>query len=281
MHLSRLLLASAVTAVVLSPAALAGPTTLFSSISDAAPQGIPSGGPYVPAGSLFDNAQSDGSTSLASQDSSGTFTARSADDFTLPAGNCDSGEFDVSLIRFQMVQADAAAQPFRLDIYQDNGSGSAPSTGINPIAAYPQTSQTALGPFGTGTSIFEVSVDTTGLTLLADTVYWISGYGANAAANSGGFNNFFAASAGAPGTTANGVIIAPGAGVANWTPIPDVIGGSPLAFSFAIDGECRAAGPGPTVEPVVAQVPANSHYSLALLSLLLGAVAWFGLKRKA
>jgi hypothetical protein len=39
--------------------------------------------------------------------------------------------------------------------------------------------------------------------------------------------------------------------------------------------------PQPILEPVFAQVPASGSYSLAVFSLLLGAAAWFGLKRKS
>lgn len=202
-----------------------------------APNGIPAGGPYVPPGSLYDNQQSDGSTSLASQNSSGTVTARTADDFRLTA-TCASGQFEISQIRVQMVQADAAPQPFALDLYADNGSGTAPVSGINPIQTYAQTAQTLFGAFGAGTSIFEARFDTPGLVLDANTTYWLSGYGATGSANAAAFNNFFAVSVGAAGTTANGVIIAPGSGVADWTPVQAVIGGNPLAFSFAIDGTC-------------------------------------------
>jgi uncharacterized repeat protein (TIGR01451 family) len=201
------------------------------------PKGIPTGGPYIPAGILYDNEQSSGSTSLASQDSSGTFTTRSADDFLIAGTGCTSGIFDISQIRIQMVQNAAAPQPFAIDIYSDNGSGTAPVSGISPIFTFSETMQTALGPFGVNT-IFEAGFNTPGLQLNADTIYWISGYGADAAANPAGFNNFFAASNGAAGTTANGVIIAPGAGVPDWTPADQVIGPPGLAFSFAIDGSC-------------------------------------------
>lgn len=202
--------------------------------------GIPAGGPYVPPGSLFDNEQSNGVTSLASQNSSGTLTARTADDFTIPAGACASGLFNISGIRIQIVQADAAPQPFAVDLYNDNGLGTAPTPAgsITPINTFAQTSQTALGAFGAGTTIFEASFNTPGLQLSADTIYWLSGYGATAASNPAAFNNFFATSNGFGATTDNGVIIAPGAGVATWTPVPAVIGGPPLAFSFAIDGTC-------------------------------------------
>lgn len=253
--------------------ATAATQTLFS--RGMAGEGIPAGGPYVPPGSLYDNEQSDGSTSLASQDSSGTLTARTADDFIVPAGNCASGLFDVTQIRMQMVQNDNAPQPFSVDIYNDDGSGNspAPSNAIAPIATFAETTQTNLGVFGIGTSIFEVNLATPGLQITADTKYWLSGFGATASANAGSFNNFFAASAGAAATTDNGVIIAPGSGVAVWTPVDQVIGGNPLAFSFAIDGACSA----PTVN--VIEVPTVSSLGLAALVLLLMGSAFFLLRR--
>lgn len=252
--------------------ALAAPTLFHQGMSPA-PEGIPAGGPYVPAGTLYDNEQSDGTTSLASQNSSGTLTARTADDFTLSGAGCDSGIFDITGIRIQMVQNDAAPQPFAIDLYNDNGAGTAPTpaNSITPIGTFSQTSQTVFGAFGTGTSIFEAFFDTTGLQLNADTVYWISGYGATAAANPSGFNNFFASSAGSGATTDNGVIIAPSAGVATWTPAQVVIGGAPLAFSFAIDGACFVADnpfdPGiPTLSPLGIGLLAGA---LVLLSLYI------------
>ncbi|MCB1600403.1 MAG: DUF11 domain-containing protein [Xanthomonadales bacterium] len=213
-------------------------STLYSSTQGTVVPGLPSGGPYVPPGNLYDNEQSNASTSLASADSAGTFTARTADDFQITAA-CASGEFEITQIRVHMVQSDTAPQPFAVDLYADDGTGTAPTVGISPIATFPESSQLSFGTFGTGTSVFEVSLATPGLVLNGNTTYWISGFGADAAANAGGFNNFFAASAGAAGTTANGVIIAPDAGVAAWTPVQNVIGGAPLAFSFAIDGSCR------------------------------------------
>jgi hypothetical protein len=234
------------------------------------PNGIPAGGPYVPAGTLYDNEQSNGITSLASQNSTGTVTARTADDFIL-TGACGGGVFDISAIRVQMVQTDAAPQPFALDIFADNGSNTAPASGINPIETFAQTSQTGLGAFGVGTTIFEATFATPGLQLNANTRYWLSGYGATAASNAAGFNNFFASSNGATGTTANGVIIAPGSGVADWTPVETVIGPPALAFSFAIDGVC---GGGPA-----RAVPASDNRGLMLAGLLLGLVGIFAVRR--
>jgi hypothetical protein len=226
--------------------------------------GIPAGGPYVPAGTLYDNEQSDGTTSLASQDSSGTLTARSADDFTIAGSACASGLFDITQIRIQMVQADAAPQGFEIDLYDDNGSGTAPTPAdsIVPIANFVQTSSTVFGPFGAGTSIWEATFDTAGLQLAGDTTYWISGYGGTAALNAAGFNNFFAASAGSGATTDNGVIIAPGAGVATWTPADVVLGPPALAFSFAIDGTCAVLGN----PPFTPAVPTMSPLGIALLA---------------
>lgn len=261
MRRSLPLLAVLAALAVLAPAAHAVPV-LFSQGFD---RGIPAGGPYVPPGTLYDNEQSNGITSLASQNSSGTLTARTADDFSL-TGACASGLFDVTSIRIQMVQADAAPQPFAIDLYDDNGLGTAPTpaNAITPIQTYNQTSSSVFGPFGIGTSIWEASFDTTGLTLAANTVYWISGYGATAASNAAGFNNFFAASNGSGVTPDNGVIIAPGAGVPNWTPVDLVIGPPPLAFSFAIDGVCQLLPP---------VVPTLSPTGIALLVGALGLAA--------
>ena len=239
--------------------------------------GIPAGGPYAPPGTLYDNEQSDGTTSLASQNSSSTFTARTADDFSIPVSNCASGIFDVNQIRVQMVQNDAAPQPFAIDLYNDNGAGTAPTpaNAITPIQTFTATSQTVLGAFGVGTSIWEATFDSTGLQLNADTVYWISGYGATAALNAAGFNNFFASSAGAAATTDNGVIIAPAAGVATWTPVEQVIGPPALAFSFAIDGECFIEESG--FDPAI---PTLSPLGIVLLAGCLGLASLLLIKRR-
>lgn len=248
--------------------------TLFSQATNV--QGIPTGGPYVPAGSLYDNEQSNGTTSLASQDSSGTLTARSADDFIIPAGACASGVFDVTQIRIQMVQADGAPQPFAVDLYNDDGTGNAPTAGISPFTTLAQTTSSNLGVFGTGTSVWEASF-TPGapLQLNADTKYWISGFGATAASNPSSFNNFFAASAGAAATTDNGVIIAPGAGVAAWTPAEAVLGPPALAFSFAIDGACATTG----ATSFDVAVPTLSTVGIAIMAALLAMVAFVVLRR--
>lgn len=209
----------------------------FTSVQSGPSEGIPAGGSFVPPGGLYDNEQSNGSTSLASQDSSGTFTARSADDFVITA-TCASGLFDITEIRAQMVQQNAAPQAFAIDLFDDNGMGTFPQSGINPIATVAETSQTLLGAFGTTTSIFEASFVPVGLQLSANTVYWISGYGADSSANAAGFNNFFAVSNGATGTTDNGAIIAPDAGVDDWTATDLVVAPPRHAYAFAIDGVC-------------------------------------------
>lgn len=199
-------------------------------------------GPFTPPGSLYDNLVANGTTSLASQESSGTFQARSADDFRITA-TCTSGQFNISGIRAQLVQADAAPQPFAVELYADNGSGTTPSpaSAITPIATFTQATQTPLGAFGAGTSLFEASFTPTApVTLNANTTYWISAFGATAASNPSGFNNFFAVSDGAAATTDNGVVIAPGAGVTTWTPAEAVLGPPALAFSFAVDGTCAS-----------------------------------------
>ena len=261
-------LASALATLMVGASAASAQTTLYSQIANTGAPGIPAGGQYVPPGTLFDNEQSNGSTSLVSQESTGTFQARTADDFSIPAGACATGVFDISRVRIQAVQQDAAPQAFGLDLFNDNGSGTSPTAGINPFATFAQTSQAVLGTFGTGTSIFDASFNTPGLQLNANTTYWISGFGTNAAANAAGFNNYFAASNGASGSTANGVVIAPGAGVATWTAADAVLGPPALAFSFAIDGTC-AAPTGTPFEPAVA-LPTLNQYALMLLGLLVG-----------
>jgi hypothetical protein len=210
---------------------------------------------FAPPGTLYDNDVNNGTTSLASQDSTAEFTARSADDFNISALGCPSGVFDVTGIRAQIVQNNAAPQAFGIEIYDDNGAGTGPTPvdAIVPIAAYPEASQTLLGPFG-ASLIFEASFDTQGLQLSGDTTYWISAFGTDAAQNAVGFNNFFAASNGAPSTTPNGVIIAPDAGVASWTPADSVLGPPALAFSFAIDGSCAVLEPPMAVPTVGATV---------------------------
>lgn len=230
---------------------------------------------FSPPGTLYDNDVNNGTTSLASQNSSGTFTARTADDFLLDGALCPTGQFEITQIRAQIVQVLSAPQAFAIDLFDDNGSGTSPipTNAITAIHTFPESSQTLLGPFGPY-QIFEASFATPGLVLDADTVYWISAYGANGAANPAGFNNFFAASNGAVGTTANGMLIAPGAGVATWTAVDLVVGPPALAFSFAIDGQCLE----PT--PSVLEIPTVSSIGLVLLALLLVAGAWWALARR-
>ncbi len=234
--------------------------------------GIPSGGSFSPPGTLYDNGQSNAITSLASQDSSGTFTARTADDFVIDSTGCPSNQFDISLIRAQMVQFDTATQPFAVNLFADNGSGTAPTPAgaITPIATVAESAQTNFGTFGAGTSIFEASFVPTNLVLDGGTRYWISGFGASAATNASTYNNFFASSDGAAATTANGVVIAP-SGVPNWTPVEAVIGGSPTAYSFAIDGTCRA----PSAPDVpVPFSPISWMFLLGAVGVLGGFYAW-------
>ncbi|HET9031745.1 MAG TPA: hypothetical protein VFN25_02450 [Dokdonella sp.] len=260
-------MASALATMLIGASAASAQTTLYAQGPAIGTPGVTGGGAYVPPGTLYDNQQADGTTSLVSQDSSGTFQARSADDFSIPAGACASGVFDISQVRVQTTQQNAAPQSFGLDLFNDDGSGTSPTAGINPFATFPQTSQTNLGAFGAATSLFEASFNTPGLQLNANTVYWVSGFGTDAAANAAGFNNYFAASTGATGTSANGVLIAPGAGVATWTEASAVIGPPSLAFSFAIDGTCATAGA--PLEPP-RELPTLSQYTLMLLGLLLG-----------
>jgi hypothetical protein len=270
---AALVLASVSVAPAGAQSPLASPSTVAG--------GIPMGGPFVPAGTLYDNEQSNATTSLVSQDSTGAFTARTADDFTIAADpGCASNMFGITNIRTQMVQFDTVPQAFAVDLYNDNGSGTAPVSGITPFSTFPETSQALLGAFGVGTSIFEASFETPALVLSAATIYWVSGFGTNAAANAGAFNNFFAASNGATGTTDNGVIIAPGAGVADWTPIDVVIGPPPLAFAFAVDGACQVVGGGGTTLPVDPNVPTLSPLGLGLLVVLLLLASGYVLARR-
>ncbi|MEM8998420.1 MAG: hypothetical protein AAGF23_26785 [Acidobacteriota bacterium] len=237
--------------------------------------GGPMGGPFVPPGELFDNEQGNGTTSLVGQDSTGTFEARTADDFSLDGTGCDSGVFAISGVRLNMVQDNAAPQPFAVDFSNDNGMGTAPESGINPFATFPETSQANLGAFGLTTSIFEVAAATPGLELDADTTYWIGGFGTDAAANAAAFNNFFAASNGAPGSTANGQVIAPDAGVADWTSADLVIGPPALAFAFAIDGECAVLS-----TPFDPNIPTLSPVGIGLMAGVLALLSVFVIARR-
>ncbi len=174
-----------------------------------------------------------------------------------------------------MVQNDAFPQAFAIDLFADDGSGTLPVSGINPIATVAQTSQTLLSPFGAGTSIFEATFVPVGLQLDANTVYWISGYGTDAAANAPGFHNFFAVSDGAAGTTGNGVVIAPDAGVADWTPTDLVVAPPRHAYAFAIDGVCAVVQGLPEAQAVPAQSPAM----LLVLGTLLGLAGLLAVRR--
>jgi len=198
------------------------------------------GGPYDPPGTLFDNGQSNQVTSLASQVSNTTWNVRSADDFLIPAEQCPSGAFDVSQVRIQMVQNTRRPQAFAVDIYADNGAGTAPTPddSVSPLFTFQQTSQTHLFIFDFNHSLYEASFDTPGLQLSTDTIYWISGYGADGEQNSDEFYNYFAASDGAPDSVANGVLISPDFEIPVWTPTEEAIDSPPMAFSFAIDGTC-------------------------------------------
>ncbi|MEM1183037.1 MAG: hypothetical protein AAGM22_32140 [Acidobacteriota bacterium] len=248
--------------------------TLFSQ-ADPVGQG-PMGGPYVPPGELFDNEQNNFTTSVASQDApDGGPIARIADDFSIDGTGCDSGVFDISGIRIQMTQAIAVPQAFAVEVFDDNGSGTAPASGINPIGAGAEASQVNLGSFNMTLDLFEAATSTPGLQLNADTTYWVSGYGSDAAANGGGFNNFSAASNGAAGTTPNGQIIAPNSGVADWAPVESVIGGPPLAFSFAIDGECAVLS-----TPFDPNIPTLSPVGIGLMAGVLAILAVFVIARR-
>lgn len=198
------------------------------------------GSTYIPPGFLFDNGQIDGFSAFASQNSDSTWFARTADDFLIEAENCSTGQFEIDRIRLQMSQY--LSQPFGVDLFADNGMGTAPGGapgGTPPLYSFPEHSRTT-----NSGGHYEVSFETPGLILNADTTYWISGFGVDGTANVFGFENSFMTSPGAPGTVPNGVIVAPDFGPPDWTPVHQVIFVPPLAFSFAIDGSCTS-GDGP------------------------------------
>ncbi len=203
--------------------------------------GLPAGGPYEPPGTLYDNGQSNGVRAIGSQNGDNDFTSRAADEFSLPSAPCPAGQFDISTVRMQLVQTNPNPQPFHLEIYEDDGTDASPNPpdAISPIASFPETTQVSLGIYDTGLTLFEVTFDTQGLTLLGDKVYWISGFGTNNTLNAFGFENFVASSDGAAGTSPNGVFINPDRLADFWTPVHLLAGGPPLFFSFAIDGSCQ------------------------------------------
>ncbi len=230
---------------------------------------------FMPPGNLYDNDVSDGITSLATQDSDGTFFARSADDFTIDnaAQGCESGMFEITEVRVQATQQNAAPQAWGFDFYDGDATSPLPTNAAVPIATLAETGQVNLGPFGATTSLFEVAFAGAGTILNGDTIYWVAPFGTDGAANAGGFNNFFASSLGAAGTVANSQIIAPDAGVPVWTAVDAVIGPPALAFSFAIDGFCLAPE-----TPTIA-IPTLNSWGLLLLIGLLAAVSMFFLAR--
>lgn len=242
-------------------AGMAGAQQLYIQGENDALRGV--GGPFTPPGTLFDNGISDGDTSLASQTSDDVFTARTADDFILDGASCASGVFDITRIRVQTVQQNAAPQAFGVDLFNDDGTGVNPDPidGIAPIASFVETSQMNLGPFGATTSLFEASFDMVGVQLAADTTYWLSAYGADGAANAAGFNNFFASSTDGIAGPFNGVVIAPDVGIAAWTDAGPVLMAGPQSFSFAIDGTCAVGGALP--------IPTLGTYGIAVMLLLL------------
>lgn len=238
-------------------------------VLDVFPTHGPVGGPFVPPGTLYDNGQSNSTSALASQNG-GAFTTRAADDFLLDGTACGTRLFSITRIRLQMTLEDAAPQSFALELFADNGSATAPESGISPIASFPEASQVLLGPAGVTSSLYEVIFETDGLELDADTVYWLSGLGTDDAANSLTINAFFAASDGAPGTPTNGVFIGAFFGAPDWVPVEDVAP-SPFAFAFAIDGSCRQS----------IEIPTQSAWGLALLAALLGILSLFVLARRS
>ncbi len=226
---------------------------------------------YDPPGTLYDNQVANLMFAVVSQNSSGVFLARAADDFTLDGAGCPTNVFNISRIRVQIVQPDDPAQPCGLEIYASNDAGNAPTpaTSIVPIASFTQTTKQRIGDWGTGSSLFEVSFDTSGLRLSGGTDYWLSALGTDADANASGMNSFFATSAGAAGTSPNAVFFAPGFDVPFWARYDEVFGGSPLAFSFAIDGVCA-----PQAEPIPTTGTTGRAILIVLLGLMGAVLAW-------
>ena len=181
--------------------------------------------------------------------------------------------FEITGFRLQMTQEDDAAQEFALEIYADDGSGNAPTSGFTPLFTFPETTQTLLGSGGFTSSLYEIEFSTPGLILDADTVYWLSGYGTDAVANATAINNFFTVADGAASTTANGVFIGPFFGYADWQPAENVTTiPEPVAFSFAVDGACEATP--------VTEVPVQSRHGIAVLVGLLAALGLWTLARR-
>ncbi len=238
---------------------------------NAGPLGIPDD--FAPPGNLYDNDVSNGTTSLASQDSDGAFNIRSADDFTIDGAGCDSGMFEITGIRAQITQNDAASQPIAFELYDGDATSPLPTNAAVPVAGpFAEVSRTNLGPFGALT-LYEIAFDTPGAILDGDTIYWTAAFGTDGAANAGGFNNFYAASNGAVGTTPNAQIFSPDFGIPTWVAVETVIGGPALAYSFAIDGFCLAPE-----TPTIA-IPTLNSWGLLLLIGLLAAVSMFFLAR--
>ena len=246
---------------------------LVSVISVLALSGAAYGVPYDPPGNLFDNGQNNGSgESYASQDSATIYTARTADDFILQDPDCASGLFEITSIRGQLQQRQDRIQPVALDLYDDGGSGTSPTSGISPFVTYPELSRTVVGTLGSF-DLLELTYDTSGLTLDGGTVYWLSLYGTDAAANTDGFSQFFLPSDGAPGTSANAVGIIPDGIAPTWTPLEDTDLGSSQHYSFAIDGVCAPTPP--------TAIPTLSAGSLSAFAVLLVLAAGFLLRRRA
>ncbi len=236
--LRKFLVMTTITALTgLSASTLLGSGQLTSQFSG---DRAPGSEPYDPAPTLYDNFQANFTTGLASQDSAGQFNVRSADDFKIAADSCPGGEFEITRIRAQVIQTLSRTQPFGLEILADNGFGTAPTpdNALVPLYVYPETSRTDLGHIGFDTHLYELGFDTPGMLIPGNIVHWISVFGLSAEANAEDFYNFFGASDGAAGTTPNAVLLSPDFDVFVWTPVEIVINGSPLAFSFAIDGDC-------------------------------------------
>jgi hypothetical protein len=180
----------------------------------------PGSEPYDPEATLFDNLQVNFTTALASQDSTGEFNIRSADDFNIPTDACSGGQFEVTRIRAQVIQILFKTQPFAVEILGDNGAGTAPfpDDASLPLYTFPETTRTDLGSIGFDTHLYELSFDTAGVLLPGSIVHWISVFGISAEENAGDFYNFFGASDGAAGSSPNAVLFSPDFEVFEWTP---------------------------------------------------------------
>ncbi|MBZ0113666.1 MAG: hypothetical protein K8J08_14470 [Thermoanaerobaculia bacterium] len=204
-------------------------------------QGTPAGS-FDPPGSLYDNGVANGTYTIPSQDSTGMYTSRAADDFIL-VGGCPNGYYEITGVRAQVAQHISVAQPFALNLFADNGSGSNPDpfNAIVPVATFFEASRSLLGTLN-NLDLFEVGFSTPGLYVAEGSVHWLSPFGSDAVIN-GFFDNYVAASDGAAGASPNGLAIAPEQLVPVWTDIGLLGAEGSQALSFAVDGSCPSTAP--------------------------------------